>query len=125
MSRELRDKLIQLSVDKKIKHKKAFLQKASEETLQGILKEYEAEQLSEVNAQLTEVLIEKFSALLKEMDLVRDKVKLEQDLDGNDLVKRGVQKVVGYVTPYCSIVKLITYVNIGLISHCMYSCQPV
>ena len=107
MSRELRDKLIQLSVDKKIKYKKAFLQKASEETLQGILKEYEAEQLSEVNAQLTEVLIEKFSALLKEMDLVRDKVKLEQDLDGNDLVKRGVQKIVGYVTPYIPFAGLI------------------
>ena len=44
MDNELREKLIELSEAKKIKHKKKFLQQCSEETLENIKKEYEAEQ---------------------------------------------------------------------------------
>ena len=50
------------------------------------MKEYEAEQLHEVNAQLAEVLISKFSAFLGKMQLVRDKYKLEGDLQQNELL---------------------------------------
>ena len=42
------------------------------------------------------------------MDLVRDKVKLEQDLGGNELLKKDLQKIVGYVTPYIPFVGLIS-----------------
>ena len=52
MNNEVREKLIELSEAKKIKHKVKFLQQCSEEALQRIWEEYEAEQLREVNEQL-------------------------------------------------------------------------
>ena len=72
------------------------------------MKEYEAEQLHEVNAQLAEVLISKLSAFLGEMQLIRDKYKLEGNLQQNELLKKDMQKNVGYVTPYIPLVGLIS-----------------
>ena len=74
------------------------MQKCSEETLEKIWSEYEAEQLHEVNAQLTEVLIDKFSRLLKEFDFVKDKVKLQNDRKSNELLKKGMENCRVYYT---------------------------
>ena len=71
----LHDQLILLSAEKKIKHKKKFLQEASEEFLQGILKEYEAQQLEETNAQLSLVLTKKFSDLMLLWNLSKTSTK--------------------------------------------------
>ena len=75
MNNELHEKLIELSQGKKIKHKVKFLLQCGEEALQKIWEEYEAEQLGEANEQLAQVLSSKFSALLGEMNLVKDRCK--------------------------------------------------
>ena len=45
-----------------------------------------------------------FSALLDEMNLVKDKCKLDGDLQQNELLKKDMEKISGYVTPYIPLV---------------------
>ena len=87
-----RDELIQLSSEGKIKHKKKFLQEADEETIEKICSEYSAKQLDEANGQLADILVTKFSELMEQLELVKNKCELEKDLNKNDRLKKDVKK---------------------------------
>ena len=89
----LRDQLILLWSEKKIKHKKKFLQEATEETLQKIWREYEAQQLEETNAQLSLVLTTKFTEFMAAMELVKDQYRLENDLTKTTSCKKTLKRL--------------------------------
>ena len=95
-----RDELIQLATEKKIKYRKKFLKEANDETIEKICAEYKAQQLDEVNEQLVEILIEKFSNLLEQLELISSKNNLENNLSKNEPFKKDVKKIVSFVTPY-------------------------
>ena len=103
-----RDELIQLATEKKIKFKKKFLKEADDETIEKICVEYAAQQLDQVNEQLVDILIEKFSGLLTNLEMVNDDCDLEGDLTKNKILKRDLKILTGYVTPYVPFVGLIS-----------------
>ena len=103
-----RDELIQLSAEGKIKQKKNFLRVADEETIEKICQEYAAKQLDEANGQLADILIAKFSELMEQIELVKSKCELEEDLAKNELLKNDVKKIVGYITPFVPFMGIIS-----------------
>ena len=103
-----RDELIQLSSEGKIKYKKKFLVDCDEETIERIIEEYEAQQLDEANEQLSEILISKFSNFMEKFELVVSKDDLENDLSKNELLKKDIKKIVGYITPHIPFIGLIS-----------------
>ena len=60
-----------------------------------------------MNEKITDVLITKLSELMVNFDLVKDNVSLEDDLAKNELFKRNVRRIIGYLTPYVPMVGLI------------------
>ena len=61
-----------------------------------------------MNEKVTDVLITKFSELMVKLDLVKDNVSLEGDLGKNELFKRDVKRMIGYLTPYVPLVGLVS-----------------
>ena len=103
-----RDELIQLSTEGKIKYKKKFLKEADDETIEMICAEYSAKKFDEANEQLTEIFVAKFSEMMEQLELVKNKLKLEKDLAKNELLKNEVKKLVGYITPFVPYIGLIS-----------------
>ena len=103
-----RDELIQLSVEGKIKYKKKFLKEADDETIEKICKEVEAMQFDEVNEQLVDMLLEKFSEMMSNLELVKSKCDLEKDLTKNKLLKKDLKTIAGYITPLVQFVEVIS-----------------
>ena len=103
-----RDELIQLSVEGKIKYKKKFLKEADEETIEKICAEYDAQQFDEANGQLADIFVTKFSEQLEQLELVKSKCELEKDLSKNELVKKDIKKIVGYITPFVPFIGIIS-----------------
>ena len=103
-----RDELIQLSVEGKMKYKKKFLKEADEETIEKIYKEYEAKQLDAANGQLADILVGKFSDLMKQTEMVEKNCDLKKELLTNELFRNDLKSFVGYVTPYLPYVGLIS-----------------
>ena len=102
-----REQLKYFSNEEKIKYKKKFIQEADEETLERISIEYEMQMLDEANGQLANILLTKFSELMEKMELVKDCLKLEDDLSKNELLHRDIEQVVSYITPYVPLIGLI------------------
>ena len=44
---------------------------------------------------------------MMKLDLVKDNVSLEDDLGKNELFKRDVKRIIGYLTPYVPLVGLV------------------
>ena len=61
-----------------------------------------------MNEKVTDVLITKLSKLMVNLELVKDNVSLENDLAKNELFKRDVKKIIGYLTPYIPMVGLLS-----------------
>ena len=61
-----------------------------------------------MNEKVTDVPLTKFSELMVNLDLVKDNVSLEKDLAKNELFKREVKRIIGYLTPYVPMVGLIS-----------------
>ena len=95
-------------ITEKIKHTAKYIENATEETLKKIYNEYQRQELDEVNDKVTGVLITKISELMMKLDLVKDNVSLEDDLGKNELFKRDVKRIVGYLTPYVPLVGLVS-----------------
>ena len=85
-----------------------YIENATDETLRKIYEEYQRQEIDEVNEKVTDVLITKLSELMVNLDLVKDNVSLEDDLAKNELFKRDVKRIVGYLTPYVPMVGLIS-----------------
>ena len=64
--------------------------------------------MDEVNEKVTDVLITKLCELMVNLELVKDNVLLENDLAKNELFKRDVKKIIGYLTPYIPMVGLLS-----------------
>ena len=103
-----REELLRLVANKKIKHTAKYIENATEETLKKIYDDYKRQELDEVNDKVTSVLITKISELMMKLDLVKDNVSLEDDLGKNELFKRDVKMIVGYLTPYVPLVGLVS-----------------
>ena len=103
-----REELLRLVAEKKIKHTAKYIENATEETLKKIYEDYQSKELDEVNEKVTDVLITKFSELMVKLDLVKDNVSLEDDLGKNELFKRDVKRMIGYLTPYVPLVGLVS-----------------
>ena len=61
-----------------------------------------------MNGQVTDLIISKLSELMDNLELVKDNESLEKDLSKNELFKRDVKKIIGYLTPYIPMVGLIS-----------------
>ena len=105
---EYKEELLRLVANKKIKHTAKYIENATEETLKKIYKDYQSKKLDEVNEKVTDVLITKISELLMNLDLVKDNVSLEDDLSKNELFKRDVKRIIGYLTPYVPMIGLVS-----------------
>ena len=105
---EYKEELLRLVAEKKIKHTAKYIENATEETLKKIYDECQRQELDEVNDKVTSVLITKVSELMLKLDLVKDNVPLEDDLGKNELFKRDVKRIIGYLTPYVPLVGLVS-----------------
>ena len=105
---EYKEELLRLVAEKKIKHTAKYIENATEETLKKIYEDYQSKELDEVNEKVTDVLITKLSELMANLDLVKDNVSLEGDLSKNELFKRDVKRIIGYLTPYVPLVGLVS-----------------
>ena len=85
------------------------MEKASDETLEKIYKNYLAKQLDETNDHVADTLIRQLSELMTHLELVNvdDKESLKKDLGDSDLFKRDVKNVISYITPYIPFVGLV------------------
>ena len=102
-----KEELLRLVAEKKIKYSAKYIEKATDETLKKIYDDYKLKELDEVNEQVTDVLITKLSELMESLELVKDDVSFEKDLSKNELFKRDVEKIIGYLTPYIPLVGLV------------------
>ena len=103
-----KEELLRLVAQKKIKHTAKYIENATDETLKKIYEDYQRQELDEVNEKVTGVLITKLSELMVNLDLVKDNVSLEDDVAKNELFKRDVKRIIGYLTPYVPMVGLIS-----------------
>ena len=104
-----REEVFRLVNEGKIKRTAKYVEKATDETLEKIYKNYLAKQLDETNEHVADTLIRQISELMTQLDLVdvNDKESLKKDLGDSDLFKRDVKNVLSYVTPYYPFVGLI------------------
>ena len=101
-----REEVLRLVIEGKIKRPTKYVEKASDETLEKIYKNYIVKQLEETNEQITNTLIKQLSDLMTSLELIEDGEELESDLGNNKLFKRDVKNVLSYVTPYIPLVGL-------------------
>ena len=104
-----RKEVLRLVGEGKIRHTNKYVEKASDETLEKIYKNYLAKQLDETNEHVADTLIRQLSELMTHLELVNvdDKGSLKKDLGDSDLFKRDVKNILSYVTPYIPFVGLI------------------
>ena len=103
-----RDELIQLSDEGKIKYKKKFLKEADDATIEKISKEYVAKQLDATNERVADIIIEKFSDLLAQTEMVDNECDLKKELSKNKMFRNDLKNFVGCVTPYVPYIGLIS-----------------
>ena len=100
--------LLRLVAEKKIKHTAKYIENATDETLKKIYDDYQRQELDEVNEKVMGVLITKLSGLVVNLGLVKDNVSLEADLGKDELFKRDVKRIIGYLTPSIPMVGLVS-----------------
>lgn len=103
----LREELLSLSEKGEIKQTEKYIKKASQDALIKIKKDYERKQLNAANEFITENLISKFSDLMKSLELVNDSEKMEKELVDNQMIKKDLKNLVGYMTPYLPYIGLL------------------
>ena len=101
-----REEVLRLVIEGKIKHTTKHVEKASDETVEKIYKNYLTKQLDETNDHIADTLIKQLSELMTSLELVDDGESLEKDLENNELFKRDVKNILCYITPYIPFVGL-------------------
>ena len=96
----LREELLSLAEKGEIKQSEKYIKNASQETLEKIKKDYDRKQLDAANEYISENLIAKFSDLMKNLELVDNSEEMEKELTGNQMLKKDIKSIIGYVTPY-------------------------
>ena len=102
-----REEVLRLVGEGKIRHTNKFVEKASDESLEKIYKNYLAKQLDETNEHVADTLIKQLSELMTSLELIDDGESLKKDLGDNELFKRDVKNALSYVTPYIPFVGLV------------------
>ena len=104
----LREKLLKLVDAGEIKYTSKYIKKASEKTLENIYRDYERQRLEYTNNQLADVIITKFSELMEALDAVKDGERMKKELEENDLLRKDIKNLVGYVTPYIPLIGILS-----------------
>ena len=101
--------VLRLAGKRKIRHTIKYVEKASDETLEKIYRDYLAKQLDETNEHVADTLIKQLSELMTSLELVNvnDGESFKKDLGNNELFKRDVKNALSYVTPYIPFVGLV------------------
>ena len=102
-----REKVLRLVAEGKVKHTTKYVEKASDEVVEKIYKNYLAKQLDETNDHIVDTLIKQLSELMTSLELVDDGESLEKYLENNELFKRDVKNILCYITPYIPFVGLV------------------
>ena len=102
-----REEVLRLVAEGKIKQTTKYVEKASDETLEKIYKNYLTKQLDETNEHIADTLIKQLSELMTSLELVDDGESLEKELENNELFKRDVKNILCYITPYIPFVELV------------------
>ena len=118
-----REEVLRLVAEGKIKHTTKHVEKASDETVEKIYKNYLTKQLDEANDHIADTLIKQLSKLMTSLELVDDGGSLEKDLENNELFNRDVKNILCYITPYIPFVGLVCG-GICLGKHVMTRKQP-
>ena len=87
-----REEVLRLVGEGNIRHTNKFVEKASDETLEKIYKNYLAKQLDETNEHVTDTLIKPLSELMTSLELIDDGESLKKDLGDNELFKKRRKK---------------------------------
>ena len=102
-----REEVLRLVAEGKIKQTTKYVEKASDETLEKIYKNYLTKQLDETNEHIADTLIKQLSELMTSLELVDDGESLEKELENNEPFKRDVKNILCYITPYIPFVGLV------------------
>ena len=102
-----REEVLRLVAEGKIKHTTKYVEKASDETVEKMYKNYLMKQLDETNDHIADTLIKQLYELMTSLELVDDGESLEKDLENNELFKRDVKNILCYITPYIPFVGLV------------------
>ena len=102
-----REEVLRLVAKGKIKHTTKYVEKASDETVEKMYKNYLMKQLDETNDHIADTLIKQLYELMTSLELVDDGESLEKDLENNELFKRDVKNILCYITPYIPFVGLV------------------
>ena len=107
-TKDYKEELLRLVAERKIKYTEKYIRKASDEVLEKIYNEHQRNEFDEKNEQLAELLIKKFSKLMKSLEAVKDNISLENDLASNELLKRDLKSVINFVKPYVPFIGLLS-----------------
>ena len=118
-----REEVLRLVAEGKIKQTSKYVEKASDETVGKIYKNYLTKQLDETNEHIADTLIKQLSELMTSLELVDDGESLEKELENNELFKGDVKNILCYITPYIPFVGLVCG-GICLGKHVMKRRQP-
>ena len=104
-----REEVLRLAGERKVRHTNKYVEKASDETIEKIYKDYLAKQLDETNEHVADTLIKQLSELMTSLELVNvdDGESFKKDLGNIELFKRDVKNALSYVTPYIPFVGLV------------------
>ena len=94
-----RDQLLKLAEDGDLDKSVAYIKKASQKIIDKLYTEYEKKRLQKTNEFLTDLVISKFSDILKGFDAIEDPKELTKQLKSDDLLKRDVYSLVEKVSP--------------------------
>ena len=102
----LREELLLLSKKGEIKQSEKFIQKASQETLEKIKKDYDIKQLDATNDYISEKLISNFSEIMEQLNFVGDSKEMEEELEKSSIFKKEIKSLIGNVTPFIPFIGL-------------------
>ena len=122
-TQSLTNELITLAEKHEIKHRAAYIKKASHSALEKIKSDYERKQLEETNEFLTETLMGKLSELMEEANMIDDAKSMEEELTHNKMVKKDLKNILGYVTPYIPLIALVC--GVSIVGKHMYNREKV
>ena len=97
---DIREELLSLSKKGKLHYAPKYIQKANRDTLEKIKRRYDRKQLEITNELISDMVISKYSEIVKHFKIIRDQTKLERNLKGNGVVKGEVKNLVGDLTPH-------------------------
>lgn len=95
-----RAELIKSSEDGEIENTVKYVKKASAKVIERLYAELEAKRLERANAFLTDMLLSKYADLLGGLDAIESSEELAKDLQRDALLKRDVNSLVRYITPF-------------------------